>query len=268
MANCNYEPAPNYHIPPCFIHRIRYSQRQIKPVSFHLVSITILIFGSLPTITLGYHMGEVVNLLIKLSSSQLLSLPSINERRSTKNIDALRNQMPRFGISTSTSIDPMTLGLLPTSAQEKLQDLSMTMVFGSEISRLITVYEQEADGRSNKGNYDYEGSKKSGSKILDSLVVKFVYNTHTRHGYKGDIHSISIDEPTYVDFDFRTITQPMEGEKGEEGHHSIKIEYEWVEDADLDMPGGIILMECVTLLTLVFIFMMLAVDGEDENRVP
>eukprot|EP00555_Chaetoceros_dichaeta_P006365 CAMPEP_0198260288 /NCGR_PEP_ID=MMETSP1447-20131203/9301_1 /TAXON_ID=420782 /ORGANISM="Chaetoceros dichaeta, Strain CCMP1751" /LENGTH=242 /DNA_ID=CAMNT_0043947917 /DNA_START=150 /DNA_END=878 /DNA_ORIENTATION=- len=230
-----------------------------------------LMLGIFPTITLGYHMGEVINLLIQSSSSSSSSslLSSFHDEKNAKNIDALRNQMPLFGISSSASIDPATLQLLPTMTQQQLQrqKIFMTMVFGGKRIPSITVYGQEEIGSSNDGNHDEKMKSGSGSKILDSLIITFTYSTHTRRGNEGDIHSISISEANYADFDFKTKTKTVREEGGGRDDSSrIQVKYEWIEDADLDMPSGIVLMECVVLLTLLLIFIRVcATEDEDEG---
>lgn len=213
----------------------------------HIIAKIALLALYLPLPVQSYRIGDAVGIILRTNKHKL---------------EAYRHQMPRFGVSTKTKIDTQFLldagddlkladdirlarqqqnhhHNYDDSLQEELLRLSMSFDEGFHHISLIDVYNP---------------SQRPPRKALDTLVIKFVYSASD-----GSIHSVQ-QETQYRDL------QPNGG-----GRYSMPksftVEYVWIEEADVDLEGGVFVLFAVVL----FVALLGMVDiccgsGSGENR--
>jgi len=158
----------------------------------------------------GYKMGAPVQMLI---------------RTPTGTVEALRSQMPLFGVPTSASIEKSSLE--PKDTKEKPKRLVASLTFGGGGSASFgerTVSAPWVDVRTS-------------DRVLETLTVTFVYCRD------GDVHGVS-SSGKFVDLkhaDEETISR-------------FRVEYVWIEEADIDLTGGLsVTMGVVVLVSLIIL---------------
>jgi hypothetical protein len=106
----------------------------------------------------------------------------------------------------------------------------------------------EADGRRSLPWVDVLPGR---NKQLETLTVTFVYSSPG--GSNGEIHDVS--------------AQTKYKEKGDDDLEFV-INYVWIEQADIDINGGVVIMSLATLLvSCLILFQTCTEDSEDEDTV-
>jgi len=150
-------------------------------------ALVVLLFQSLANNARAYQTGDPIGLLLRTQSGTQ---------------DALRSQMPLFGVETTT-----TLKLIGTaSIDESREKLSVALTFGTGADSKSLPW---VDVR------DVSGT----SRMLTELEVTFVYA-------EGTIRSISQSAT------FAPLSDSI-------GNQKFAIHYRWVEEAGVDLDSGI-----------------------------
>jgi len=161
-------------------------------------------------------------------------------RTPTGTVEALRSQMPLFGVPTAADIE--TASLSSKDAEQK-RKLTASLAFGGGASASFgerAVSAPWVDVLTNE-------------KALERLTVTFVYCRD------GDLHSVS-SSASFVDL--KTAD--------EDALSHFRVEYLWVEEANVDLAGGLtVIMGVIVLVSLVIVVKSCGSMGtidEDEGE--
>ena len=141
---------------------------------------------------------------------------------SHSHLEAYRHQMPRFGVSTKTRFDisSLTTNLDDTQSTDRWNRVETT----NENIRLSISFDE---GFHHIPWLDVRTKRHT----LEKLIITFVYSASD-----GSIHAVH-REIKYMD--------------GVGTNKSFVVEYIWIEEADVDMQSGImVLFVCVVLFVL------------------
>lgn len=179
---------------------------------------------SLPLSIQPYRIGDAVGIIIRTNKHKL---------------EAYRNQMPRFGVSTKSKID--TQFLLEAGNDLKLADIRMARQQNNQHhhnyddNTILRMSMQFDEGFHHTSTIDvYNPAQRPVRKALDTLVIKFVYSASD-----GSIHSVQ-QEARYED--------PHNGGGRNSMPKSFDVEYVWIEEADVDLDSGVFALFAVVLL--------------------
>jgi hypothetical protein len=169
------------------------------------------------TYATAYRLGDAVGILLRTSTSTSDAPP--------QKLEAYRHQMPRFGISTKTRFDISTL--LQDANSDAVVDRVRNLIDSEDKIRLSISFDEGFHHIPWLDVYN-----KHSAKLLSDLTITFVYS-----GSDGSIHAVH-RQSTMVDVN--------------EHHKSFVVEYIWIEEANVDIRGGVlVLFSCVVLFVLV-----------------
>lgn len=194
----------------------------------HIQIFVIAVFALyLPLSVQSYRIGDAVGIIIRTNKQKL---------------EAYRHMMPRFGVSTKTKIE--TSFLLDAGDDLKLADdirlakqqQNHHNYDDSLEAELLRVSMSFDEGFHHISLIDvYNPSQRPPRKALETLVIKFVYSASD-----GSIHSVQ-QEARFRDF------QPIGGGQNTMPK-SFTVEYVWIEEADVDLEGGVFVLFGIVLL--------------------
>lgn len=158
-------------------------------------------------------------------------------RTPTGTVEALRSQMPLFGVPTAADIGTDSLG--PKDGEQRRKKLAASFAFGGAGASF-------GERAVSAPWVDVLTSEKA----LEQLTVTFVYCRD------GDLHSVS-SSASFVD---------LKAADEDQLDH-FRVEYLWVEEADVDLAGGLtVMMGVVVLVSLVILVRSCGSMGEfDED---
>lgn len=208
----------------------------------------------------AYRHGDTVGILIKTHT------PS---SKTSRTLEAYRHQLPRFGISTVAHVNIMDL----LKADEEFIALSKNGQHPPQRDKVVVPRERHNNVQpehlrfslSFDGGFhhipwmDVYNPHSGDGKALSNLVITIVYSSSD-----GSIHGVHHQEAIYQD-GIDTNTMPK----------SFNIEYIWVNEADVDVQGGfLVLFGTVVVASL---YMMVGVfkssstvddddDDDDDNK--
>ena len=190
-----------------------------------LLAIALALLSALPLSVRSYRIGDAVGIIIRTHKHKL---------------EAYRNQMPRFGVSTKTKID--TQFLLEAENDLKLaDDIRLARQQNNQHhhnydDNILRMSMQFDEGFHHISTIDvYNPAQRPARKALDTLVIKFVYSASD-----GSIHSVQ-QETRYKD--------PQSNGGGRNSMpKSFDVEYIWIEEADVDLDSGVFALFAVVLL--------------------
>lgn len=150
-------------------------------------------------------------------------------------VEALRSHMPLFGIPTAAEIETASL-----AKEQSRKKMAASLAFGGGASASFGERAVSAPW------VDVLTSEKA----LERLTVTFVYCRD------GDLHSVS-SSASFVDL--KTAD--------EDALAHFRVEYLWVEEADVDLAGGLTVMTgVVVLVSLVILVRSCASMDEDPGE--
>mmetsp|Transcript_31274 Transcript_31274/g.54379 ORF Transcript_31274/g.54379 Transcript_31274/m.54379 type:complete len:275 (+) Transcript_31274:81-905(+) len=217
----------------------------------NLLLLGILIINlTFPFFTNAYRIGDAVGILLKTHT------PSSG----SATLEAYRHQLPRFGVSSKTRFDVSSLLLsddirlsnedasthsrhgndkdndAPSPNEEHLR-LSLSFDEGFHHIPWLDVY--------NPSSTRYNNDPKV---VLQILIITIVYS-----GSDGSIHAVH-RETRYLDSPITTTNNKGRDDKGNDNGSSsgmpksFTVEYIWVNEADVDVQGGLLAMFVVVLI--------------------
>ena len=178
----------------------------------------------------SYQVGSPLPLLIRTPSGT---------------VDALRNQMPLFGVPTSATVGtdtlkpPVEVGRDRDSGFESWKKkLSVSLSFGGGAAASFGERSVSAPW----ADVFPEG------RVLERLTFTFVFCRD------GDLHSVS-SRASYIEL--------TKADEDAESH--FRVEYVWVEEADVDIAGGMTIIMALVLLASLFI--LVGACGDMRNDI-
>ena len=218
----------------CFLHSVHHEYNDVSKPFITLVQIyQEPIMKSLSILPLAIS-------LIAATAYRIGDAVGILLRTSqTSHLEAFRHQMPRFGISTKarfdiSSLDEKQADLVDTNDRwnrdaPKNERLRLSISFDEGFHHIpwLDVYDTH--------------------RTLDKLVITFVYS-----GSDGSIHAVQ-RETKYLN-----------------GHSALPksfvVEYIWIEEADVDMQGGIsVLLLCIVGFILIGLVGECSISGSNRR---
>ena len=193
-------------------------------ISVNIIGVILLLFSISIRSIFAYRQGDAVGILLKTHS------PS----KGSSTLEAYRHHLPRFGVSTKTRFDISTLlndddirlaeDNKPSRHNQRVNnDLS-------EHLRLSIAFDE---GFHNIPWLDVYNPKYNNEKMLQSLTITIVYSASD--GYIHAVHR----ETKYQ--------SPITNKK------SFIVEYIWVEEADVDVQSGLLVMFGIVFIVLILI---------------
>jgi hypothetical protein len=177
---------------------------------------------TVPVVVSAYHIGDAVDTDVSMDG---------------KLWDALRSQMPRFGVKTKVHFD---MGSPDNDSDTTNSHENDEVKYHRSFALLFE------DGLRSIETWPYQNWKKQ---YLDRIVIKFIYSKSGT----GMIHSVS-SSAVYKS----TSSSPT---------HKFRVEYEWQEEEAVRLTvGSTLMLLAVFLASIVFLFQTCGlIGGEEEN---
>lgn len=211
----------------------------------------LLLFFNLPLSTQAYRIGDAVGIIIRTNKHKL---------------EAYRHQMPRFGVSTKTKFETQFLLDAPG------EDIKL-------LANDIRTRRQQQQQRNSNNNNDKEvllrmsmsfdegfhhiswidiynpSQQPSHRRALETLIIKFVYSAND-----GSIHSVQQDTR------YRDNNSGGGSIDNKMMPKSFTVEYVWIEEADVDLESGILLLFAVVFFVALFGMVDVCCGGSDSDN--
>ncbi|KAL3788516.1 hypothetical protein HJC23_006554 [Cyclotella cryptica] len=190
-----------------------------------LLSILITIILSL-TSSHAYRIGDAVGILLRTSHTSSSGVSTL---------DAYRHQMPRFGVSTKTRFDVSSLFsddiklAQDVKEHQPMVDRWTRTEHDVDSERVIRMSISFDEGFHHIPWLDIYN--KHHRKVLEKLIITFVYS-----GSDGSIHAVH-REARYTDAD-----NSSQLDHENDLPKSFVVEYIWIEEADVDARGGVLML--------------------------
>lgn len=200
----------------------------------------------LAAVASAYRIGDAVGVLLRTQT------PS----RGSASLEAYRHQLPRFGVSTKTRFETSDLlnadsDAIRMSGQSSPRQKSSAPGGEDEHLRLSLSFDE---GFHHIPWLDvYSKPRRGGERALESLIVTIVYSNGD-----GTIHAVH-REARYRD--------PSRGGGGGMPK-SFTVEYVWVNEADVDLEGGLLTMLAAVLIVSLCGMIGACTSTGDDGDVP
>jgi len=212
----------------------------------------LIISTAFSVFTDAYRIGDAVGILLRTHT------PS----RGGGIIEAYRHQLPRFGVSTKTRFDlssllnddDIRLSEDTKAGQNKHQ--AKPNHPPNEHLRLSLSFDE---GFHHVPWLDVYNPSQHNEKILQNLEVTIVYS-----GSDGSIHAVHRD----TKYQASSVTKGRSG-IGNDNHmpKSFTVEYIWVNEADVDVQGGLLALFLAVLIVSLSGIFGACISSEDEHSI-
>ena len=211
-------------------------------MAFHSsYALLLLCYLALPVIH-SYRIGDAVGIIIRTNKHK-------------QSLEAYRNQMPRFGVSTKTKID--TQFLIDASSSDDVRSETTRKqnqpppprnyhhiddnLKEESLLRLSMSFDEGFHHISWLDVYNPSHNHNNRPSSLETLIIKFVYSASD-----GSIHSVQQEARYY-----------QRGGDGKNDNYnkmpkSFTVEYIWIEEADVDFESGVFVLFAVVLFVALF----------------
>ena len=199
----------------------------------------------------AYRVGDAVDTAIQLDTtgSSPLSFTlglSASNSQSNKATTALRNQMPKFGISTKVEFrrDNNRDGEDDWSRSQKKQSDSANSMKKTSTANGFNIYFEDG-----LRTVEYVPFKNYQGLQLQKLVITFVYS---KSG-SGMIHSVILSDKAYSKYNYQPDT--------------FVVEYNWKEEAPVRLVAGYAVLFLIVFVASILFLMetCMVVDDNDEK---
>jgi len=213
--------------------------------------------SNLVVVANAYRHGDAVGILIKTHT------PSSG----SKTLEAYRHQLPRFGISTVAHFDVMNL----LDADEEFIAHSSIVSENDHHRRQQKQQQQQGQQLQQQREHlrfslSFDGgfhhipwmdvsnpSNGDGGKALSNLVITIVYSSSD-----GSIHGVHYREAKYRNVGDSISSSTSKGIEGfgddsnKDMPKSFNVEYIWVNEADVDVQGGLLVLFGTVLIASLY----------------
>ena len=189
-----------------------------------IVGVILLLISNSIRSVCAYRQGDAVGILLRTHTSS----------KGSSTLEAYRHHLPRFGVSTKTRFDVSTLlndGDIRLAEDSKSSRQNNKRV--NEISEHLRLSMAFDEGFHHIPWLDVYNPKHNNEKMLQSLIITIVYS-----GNDGNIHAVH-RESKYQ--------SPITNKK------SFTVEYIWIEEADVDVQLGLLVMFGVVFIVSIMI---------------
>jgi len=194
-------------------------------ISVNIIGVILLLISISIRSICAYRQGDAVGILLKTHTTS----------KGSSTLEAYRHHLPRFGVSTKTRFDISTLlndddiRLAEDNKPSRQNNRRISEI--SEHLRLSIAFDE---GFHNIPWLDvYNPNKYNNEKMLQSLIITIVYS-----GSDGNIHAV------HRETKYQT---PITNKK------SFTVEYIWVEEADVDVQSGLLVMFGIVFIVSIMI---------------
>jgi len=193
-------------------------------ISINIIGVILLLILISIRSSYAYRQGDAVGILLKTHTAS----------KGSSTLEAYRHHLPRFGVSTKTRFDISTLLndddiRLAEDNKPSRQNNRRT----SEIAEHLRLSIAFDEGFHNIPWLDVYNPKQYNEKMLQSLIITIVYS-----GSDGNIHAVH-RETKYQ--------SPITNKK------SFTVEYIWIEEADVDVQLGLLVMFGIVFIVSIMI---------------
>ena len=214
-----------------------------RPTPNKLLSLGAIIICYFPLLTNSYRIGDAVGILLRTHT------PSSG----SSTLEAYRHQLPRFGVSTKTRFD---VSSLLNADDLRLSEEDSGPRRPKPQGRTKTSNEHLRLSLSFDEGFHHipwvDVSNPSRQKFLDTLTISIVYSASD-----GAIHAVHRETKYQENF------QIPKG--GDSMPKSFTVEYIWVNEADVDIQGGLLALLLTVLIVSLSLMLGSCISPASED---